>query len=331
MLNIAITVIIAFILCYGIGYASWHYGYGAKVAERGSHKNFTPYGGGIVIFFLLAFSMIMLWSDYIHFTKMFVGFCLIFLISAWDDWKPTSWALRIIIHFISCALAIAFISAYTDFNMHFHWLMQWIDEQTLLVLLPLSWLVYINYSNFIDGLDGISALNSLFVICALLWLDYESPALFGVLAHDMLLEILCGTMLAFLFWNRHPAKLFLGDSGAIILGFIQGLLLLILAGNGAWSLALILCAYPICECSVTMLWRLKDKKTLWESHRDYSFHLQVGKGESHWRALWPLILLHLGLLSIFAFGLYIHDVIACIMAYMLSLAYLLHIRLKHNK
>ena len=58
-----------------------------------------------------------------------------------------------------------------------------------------------------------------------------------------LCAFITGSSIAFLFWNWHPAKIFLGDAGSIPIGFINFVLLLILCKNGLWYIALMLNIY----------------------------------------------------------------------------------------
>src|SRR6202035_3768749 len=76
----------------------------------------------------------------------------------------------------------------------------------------------INAVNMIDGLDGLAVGLCLSITATLFFLC----ALSGQIEAAMIMAALCGTLLGFLPYNFHPAEIFLGDSGALLLGFMVG-------------------------------------------------------------------------------------------------------------
>jgi UDP-N-acetylmuramyl pentapeptide phosphotransferase/UDP-N-acetylglucosamine-1-phosphate transferase len=82
---------------------------------------------------------------------------------------------------------------------------------------------------------------------------------------------LSGAALGFLWWNWHPARIFLGDVGSVPLGFVIGGLLLGLVGAGYWAAALILPLYYLADASITLLRRLFAGQPIWRAHRDHYY------------------------------------------------------------
>ena len=120
--------------------------------------------------------------------------------------------------------AINLNSVIISFNVfgatHHIWL--WSD------LLAFFWLIgMMNVINFIDGIDGLAAGVSgiaAFIIFMLSLAVSQS-------AVAMIAIVLCGAAIGFLYWNFYPAKIFMGDSGSMFLGFMLGVLPLISGGK----------------------------------------------------------------------------------------------------
>lgn len=95
-------------------------------------------------------------------------------------------------------------------------------------LLAFFWLIgMMNVINFIDGIDGlaagISGIAALIIFLLSLAVSQSGVAMISI--------ILCGAAFGFLYWNFYPAKIFMGDSGSMFLGFMLGILPLISGGK----------------------------------------------------------------------------------------------------
>ncbi len=102
-----------------------------------------------------------------------------------------------------------------------------------------------------DGIDGISGIEAGSIGLGVFILALLVPVTEFVGAGYIGLGI-TAIMIGFLIWNWHPAKLFLGDVGSIPLGFILGWVLLDIASNGAWAIALILPSYYLFDATYTL-------------------------------------------------------------------------------
>ncbi|KAF0136811.1 MAG: glycosyl transferase family protein, partial [Xanthobacteraceae bacterium] len=89
-----------------------------------------------------------------------------------------------------------------------------------------------------------------------------------------------GAMIGFWWWNRHPARIFLGDAGSLPVGLLLGWLSLLLAGQGHAAAALLVLAYPLADGGSTLLRRLLAGKRLTEPHRDHAYQAAVDSGLS---------------------------------------------------
>src|SRR5439155_3701435 len=89
------------------------------------------------------------------------------------------------------------------------------------VLLSVLWIVAItNAFNFLDNMDGLSA--GVAAVCTTAFLITALSIHQWFVAAS--LALLLGSLLGFLFWNFPPAKIFMGDSGSLVIGFVLGVL-----------------------------------------------------------------------------------------------------------
>ena len=141
------------------------------------------------------------------------------------------------------------------------------------------WLWFVNVYNFMDGIDGITGIET-----AALGFGTPLAAAFAGLPDDgsaVLALSLAAGGLAFLRWNWHPAKIFLGDVGSVPLGYMLGWLLLGLAAQGLWAPALILPLYYLADAALTMAGRMLRRERFWESHRQHFYQRALAPDGDH--------------------------------------------------
>lgn len=322
---IPIAGLMAFGACYGIIAMMNSLNMLVLVNDRTSHQHPVPYGGGWVVGCFIFMGIIVDFVNMPHFIKFLTGFLLIFIISLIDDIKNISWFVRLLVHYIACSLALAFVVENSGFGQLFEPLIALIGIQVFNALATLAWLIYINFTNFIDGLDGISTQNSLLITISMAVMLFVAPDLNMPYFNGIMICLLMAVMLGFGIVNKHPAKIFLGDSGAVALGFIHGVCLFCLWGSGYWQQALILAAFPMMECSLTIMARMRENKKIWQSYRDYSFHLLVAQGQNHKIATKPILALHIVIFLCFL-SLFFINYIGVIMAYGLVATYHIYVR-----
>lgn len=131
------------------------------------------------------------------------------------------------------------------------------------------WVYIINVTNFVDGADGFCT-----VICLGFFLSVLCiTTLFGINLFSKFISLLIlPVLLVFLlFFNKPPAKIFMGDAGAILLGFLVGFSILELSFNGYFLLAISSFAYPLVDCSITIIKKTLNGNYPWKRMSDYYF------------------------------------------------------------
>ena len=142
----------------------------------------------------------------------------------------------------------------------------------------LLWLWFINLYNFMDGIDGITGVETAAIAGGMVVLG-AALGTTPILAGFALIALAAGA--AFLPWNWHPARIFLGDVGSVPLGFLMGWLLLALAAGGQWAAALILPAYYLSDATLTLARRAARGEAVWRAHREHAYQRSVRGGRSH--------------------------------------------------
>ena len=104
-----------------------------------------------------------------------------------------------------------------------------------------------------------------------------------------------GVSLGFLIYNWHPARIFLGDSGSIPLGFLMVHLLAEFYFNGYWLAVLILPMYYLIDTSFTLLLRIWKGEKFWQPHSQHFYQKAIRNGQSHQEVCLKVIILSLGL------------------------------------
>jgi UDP-GlcNAc:undecaprenyl-phosphate GlcNAc-1-phosphate transferase len=147
------------------------------------------------------------------------------------------------------------------------------------------WIVAImNMVNFLDGMDGLAA-----GICAIAGSTFAIIALsLGKPQAAILSAIVAGACFGFLRHNFYPARIFMGDSGAMLLGFILATLsvqgLLKTAATVALFFPLLVLAIPIVDTSFVLARRIKYRQPLYEADRTHLHHRFANIGFSQRRA-----------------------------------------------
>ena len=164
------------------------------------------------------------------------------------------------------------------------------------VPLTLLWVaVLANLVNLIDGMDALAA-----GIVAIASASFALLAVsFGRADAAVLAAIVCGATLGFLRHNYHPAKIFMGDSGALALGFLLALLavegVLKTAATIALAGPLLVMAVPILDTSFVVLKRLKYRRPPWSPDHNHFYHrfMRIGLAQRRTAAyphLWAILL-----------------------------------------
>ena len=267
---------------------------------RNSHEGFTPNIGGIAIVFGLLLSNLFVLVYYLEQNRTIivdidsvyllrsyliitVSCILLFIVGLADDLTSLSSRFRFLVQLI-----IAFIICYFgDVRIESLSGLFGIYELSYFVSLVFSIIVAIFIINSFNLTDGLDSLATTLGICIL-----SSFAVLFIMNNNMYhaslaLAGVC-SLLAFWFYNRPPAKIFMGDCGSLVIGFIIAYCAIKLCNipidnSGTINPVFILCilAYPSIDTIRVFLVRIFSGKSPFLADRNHIHHLLVDKDFSH--------------------------------------------------
>ena len=266
-----------------------------------SHKKPVPYLGGIAIIigvvivsYIALISAKFTWSNFWLATSVLGPAVVMGLVGLWDDLK----SLRPLPRFIGQSIAGLFVAVFLVVNNN-------IGNPTGITGLDISitvlWIVGIcNSINFFDNLDGGASGTVAITAITLTYLAIIGDQYFIA----ALSIVIAGSTLGFLIWNRVPARIYMGDAGALFLGVLVATLTVRFepeteSSFGSFVIPVLLLAIPILDTTVAVLSRLRRKTSPFQGGRDHLSHRLVRAGLS--RRISAVILWSLtGLFSILA-------------------------------
>ena len=253
--------------------------------KRKVHKQDMPLLGGLAIF--AGFWITVLCTQPI--TKEILAFCagsLLILISGiWDDGRNIRPVVKLVFQ-IAASLIVVFFggvrinfltSLYGANPMSLGWLS---------FPLTVGWIVGLtNAINLMDGLDGLAAgVSGIAAITIGVISMMEGFTSIGLLA-----LILGVSALAFLRSNFYPAKIFMGDTGALFLGFSLAVLSIMsltkMATTVSLFLPILVLGVPIFDTLLAIVRRLINKTPIFSPDKDHLHHRLLAMGLSHKRAV----------------------------------------------
>ena len=294
----------------------------ARPNARSSHTVPTPQGAGIAVIAATIFAaMFSYWtaggSISAELIWVFAATVFIALIGAVDDLRPIPVPLRLVLQAVAVGAVLASLPGEIRF---FQNIPAWLERGLLLI----AGIWFVNLVNFMDGLDWITVAEVLPITVALgaygLW--GQATADTGVVA-----SALAGSMIAFAFFNRPIAKLFLGDVGSLPIGLLLGWCLLKLADSGHLVAAIILPLYYLADGTITLLRRIRNGEAFWVAHRSHFYQRATDNGFTVMEVVSHVFILNAALVALatmsIAFNAAGIDVVAllvacCIVASVLS-------------
>ena len=202
---------------------------------------------------------------------------LVLAIVSWiDDLRGLSPALRLPAHAVAVAIGLVALPHTAD-------PLAALGPALCFAAAGLAWVWWINLFNFMDGIDGLAGSETVAVA-----IGYLAVGAFAGLDDPYwgLALVIAASAGGYLFWNWHPAMVFMGDAGSIPLGFLLGWLMLDLALAGAWPAGLILPLYFLADATLTLLVRARRGETLWQAHRQHFYQRAVLGGTRPAGVVW---------------------------------------------
>ena len=264
-------------------------------AARKIHLRPVPRMGGVAIFLAVTLAALALGErrNFDQFGSILIGATGVSFMGLVDD----RWGLRPLVKMLGQVLAALLLYANGIYVGTFH-------HPILNLIVTVFWVGYItNAINFLDNMDGlaggIAAIASLFFA---LMCSFSGQYLVGALSIAVL-----GACLGFLFYNLNPANIFMGDSGALFLGFTLAAIGIKLRFPDnvdfvTWMVPVLVMGLPVFDTALVIISRLKRRlNPATTPGKDHISHRLVAAGMTNREAVLTLYVVSflLGLLAIF--------------------------------
>ena len=251
-----------------------------KPGGRKMHTEPIPIMGGIVIYvvtFIILFSFL---PDLNMIRLINISTTLLLICGMIDDRNGLGWKRKFVIQFAAATSAVIFLIPKFETVRFFAFIIPAPWSYLLLIVFIVG---AVNSINLMDGIDGLVTGFSLIVFFMIFWLAY--------LANNYFLLIMCsaliGSTLGFLKFNAFPARIFLGDTGSLVLGmFIVFAALLItpdFSSDRSLSLTfpVILLGLPLIDTLKVMSIRLWRKRSPFMPDRNHLHHVLMENNINH--------------------------------------------------
>jgi len=283
-------------------------------ALRKLHKRSVPTIGGIIIYAgtLFAYALWLPTDDASEFKYIVTTTLLMFFVGVKDDIIGTAPMKKLAAH-ILCALIIVIMANIRIKSLHGIFGLYEIPYWASIFLSLFTIIVIINAFNLIDGIDGLAA-----------GIGFIAAMAFGtwfLLIKDLVMACmafaLAGGLLAFLYYNFSPAKIFMGDSGSLTIGLIMSILAIKLIEFDTFTkilpirqftkpvLAIAFLIYPLVDTLRIFVYRALNGLSPFNADRNHIHHRLQDVGLNHRQIS---LLLYAATLLIIAIALLTKDI-----------------------
>ncbi|MBL7022149.1 undecaprenyl/decaprenyl-phosphate alpha-N-acetylglucosaminyl 1-phosphate transferase [Patescibacteria group bacterium] len=295
-----ISFVIALVLVWPVRYLANKYNITDSPAPRKVHDKIIPLMGGVAVFLAFIITTILLWNRLLdgvieakHLIGIIIASIIIMIGGILDDKFNLRARYQILFPIIATIVVIVSgigikyitnpLGGFIHFD-EFKILLFWYDGlpyyfTVFADLFTFAWLMGMMYvTKLLDGLDGLASgigvIGSFIIYFVSLFWDIANSAT------SILALIVAGSLLGFLIWNWHPAKIFLGEGGSVFIGFILGVLAII--SGGKIATALLVMGIPILDVAWVIIRRVFfNHGRIAQADRKHLHHRLLDTGLSH--------------------------------------------------
>ena len=280
-------------------------------SDRKHHKKRTPALGGMGIFAGLIFA-VTFWTDQVQIVELqyiITSLLVLFFVGMKDDLVNLRASKKLVGQILAALILVhmADVKLTTFYGMFgIHDIPMWFSY----VLSIFTCVVITNAFNLIDGIDGLA--GSLGIIGAFtfgLWFHF-----LGMTQYSILCSALIGSLLAFLWFNKTPARIFMGDTGSMLVGFVMSLLAMkfiesvrVLPRDHAYKIL----SVPVFTCTILIIplfdtlrvfvLRMAKGKSPFHPDRNHVHHILVDLGLTHLQATASLVVFNISMILLIFF------------------------------
>jgi UDP-GlcNAc:undecaprenyl-phosphate GlcNAc-1-phosphate transferase len=300
-ISIYLALFIAILISFTLNFTSLrfiknNFSKSKKYEKRLSSQNIPTFGGIAmsISFFVSTRLLGEVESDILQLAFFAIFITLIGLL---DDIYNLNWKAKFTLQVIAIGIPIFTLEIYLQIeallNLNFNNLLN--------SLVSVFWiLLIVNSLNFLDNMDGLAATVSIFIAISLSLLSYTSNQ-FRLTDISI---VLFGSILGFLYFNYPSAKLYMGDSGSLFIGYCLGFISILFSWNSEvnsfWNLpvppVILFFSIPLIDFITVVISRLKNGKSPMTGGTDHISHRLINLGYSSGK-----VILSFAIFSIFIF------------------------------
>lgn len=255
--------------------------------SRRSHLAPTPRGGGLAIVATMVLAWLLWPGALAGWREPMAGVFVMAAVGWFDDRHQLPARLRFVAQlFVACGL-LAAVGGLQMVEV-FGWRLEVPWLWTALGVIGVVWLI--NLYNFMDGSDGMAAGQGL-------WAGLVTAVLFELGGEPVLAAFALtagGAWGGFLFWNRPPAGIFMGDVGSLALGVTVAACAVMGASTGAISIwvSFMISSLFVVDATATLVARVARGERWYTAHRQHAYQRLLDLGWSHGQVLGLYLLIN---------------------------------------
>ena len=250
-----------------------------KPSERKVHQNVMPRLGGLAIFIAVIAGYFVAGLYEAKITGIMVGALIIIVLGIIDDKYEISAKIKLLGQILAACAVMGSGLTIDVLNIPFIGVF---ELGIFSYVITLFWILAItNAINLIDGLDGLSAGISSIVFASIAFLAFTGDKML-ILTLSL---ILLGSTLGFLFHNFYPAKIFMGDTGSMFLGYAISILSLLGLYKSvtlfSFVVPIMILGVPIFDTSFAIIRRVVNRKPISVADKSHLHHRLLALGLKH--------------------------------------------------
>lgn len=295
MENLTAALIIAFVITYlitpQVRKLAFRWGAVDRPNSRKVHNGLMPRLGGMAIYVSFVAAVLVTQKLTLQVTGLLVGISVVTVLGILDDIRGIRPVVKLIGQIVAAAAVIPFGVVIDFVTNPFSGELLYLGA--LGIPITILWVVTVtNAVNLIDGLDGLAggiSCIAAFTLAAVAWAESWVDGV--ALQEDALVLalILAVAVLGFMRFNFYPAKIFLGDSGSMLLGFSLSTMAVIGLTKSVTAISLlvpvIILGIPLFDVVFAVLRRFFRRQPIFQADMDHVHHRLLAAGMSHRKAV----------------------------------------------
>jgi len=295
-----ISFIVSFLICFIFVKINTNFRTNKSNQKRLNSLNIVPLGGvGMAASFFISVRLLgQAESEFVYISIFALAIAIIGVV---DDFLNLNWKVKIIFQFVFVIVPIYYLNLFINFENIFG-----IDLNNNLNLIFTSfWIILLmNSINFTDNMDGFASLNTAFICLALSFLSF-------IYNQNYLADIsfiLMFSILGFFILNFPPAKIYMGDSGSLFIGFVLGFISILFDWNpngsqilySSFAPVFLFFTIPVLDFFTVFVYRIKNNISPTTGGTDHISHRLLATGIDIKNVLIIFILINLTIFSLIA-------------------------------